>query len=257
MDLQGDFQSGRQALIRGNSSEAAARFERVARSEPQYITELAPLRQSIWTYLGRAQYHSGQLAQAKASFEKALGHFGEDQMARLYLGLTLLRQPAAAKAANSLTLQEVSYALREGIEPKRVATLARERGLDFELTNESENQLRKAGADELLLNEFKRIRGEIAQRKNSPDQAAKELKTALAGLRESLDYTIAYTPQGKFWDPSGEIRTQIQNGLALLSARPPDPQKIIATGESVGQKMEEEMDLARRDERDEFRRRPR
>jgi hypothetical protein len=178
-------------------------------------------------------------------------------MARLYLGLTLLRQPAAAKAANSLTLQEVSYALREGIEPKRVATLARERGLDFELTNESENQLRKAGADELLLNEFKRIRGEIAQRKNSPDQAAKELKTALAGLRESLDYTIAYTPQGKFWDPSGEIRTQIQNGLALLSARPPDPQKIIATGESVGQKMEEEIDLKRRDERGEFRRRPR
>jgi hypothetical protein len=47
VDLQGDFQSGRQALIRGNSSEAAARFERVARSEPKYITELAPLRQSI------------------------------------------------------------------------------------------------------------------------------------------------------------------------------------------------------------------
>lgn len=257
VDVSGDFQAGRQALILGNSSDAIARFERVARSEPKYVAQSAALRQSIWTYLGRAQYQSGQFAAAKGSFEKALQHFSDDSMARLYLGLTLLRQPVAAKAANPFTLKEVSYALREGIEPKRVAALARERGLDFELTKESENELRKAGADETLLNDFRKVRGEIAQRSNSANQAAKELTTALAGLRESLDYTIAHTPQGKFWDPTGEIRRQIQSALALLAARPPDLPKIISMSEPIGQRMEEEIDLALRDERDEFRRTPR
>jgi hypothetical protein len=168
-----------------------------------------------------------------------------------------LRQPAAAKGSNPLTLQEVSYALREGIEPKRVATLARERGLEFELTSESENQLRKAGADELLLNEFKKIRSEVAQRNKSANQALKEMTSGLAGLRDSLNYTIAHTPQGKFWDPTGEIRKQIQSALALLAARPPDLPKIISMSEPIGQRMEEEIDLALRDERDEFRRTPR
>jgi tetratricopeptide (TPR) repeat protein len=201
VDVSGDFQVGRQALILGNSSDAIARFDRAARREPNYVTGSGALRQSIWTYLGRAQYQGGQFAAAQGSFEKALQHSSDDSMARLYLGLTLLRQPAAAKAANPFTLQEVSYALREGIEPKRVAILARERGLDFELTKESESELKKAGADEMLLGDFRKIRGEITQRGGSATQATKELATALAGLRDSFNYTIAHTPQGKFWDP--------------------------------------------------------
>lgn len=256
-DLQGEFQSGRQALLRGDPNGAGIRFERVARSEPNYTTAFTAFRESIWTYLGRAQYQTGKLAEAQASFEKALAHLGEDQIARLYLGLTLLRQPPPPKPTNSLSLQEISYALREGIEPKRVATLARERGVDFDLTRESENHLRKAGADDPLLSDIKRMRAEFIKRDKAAGQATRELKTALAGLRESLDYTIAHTPQGKFWDPAGEIRSQIESCLALLAAREPELPKIISIGERVGQKLEEEIDLARRDERQDFRTRPR
>ena len=50
-------------------------------------------------------------------------------MAKLYLALTNLRLQTTEKAANPFTLQDVSFALRERIEPKRVAALVRERGL--------------------------------------------------------------------------------------------------------------------------------
>ena len=211
--------------------------------------------------MGRAQYHSGKLAEAKESLEKALSRSNEDQMARLYLGLTSLRQETAPKTTNSLTLQDVSYALREGIEPRRVAALARERGIDFDVTSESESQLRKGGADEPLLNEIKKIRAETVQRRktgeNQLGRATKEITAALTALRDSLNETIAHSTQGLFWDTSGEIRSQIQNALPLLSAREPDLQKIVSAGEWIGRKLEEEIDLARRDEREDLRRRSR
>ena len=159
-------------------------------------------------------------------------------MARLYLGLTSLRQQTAPKTTNSLTLQDVSYALREGIEPRRVAALARERGIDFDVTSESESQLRKDGADKPLLNEIKKIRAETVQRRktgeNQLGRATKEITAALTALRDSLNETIAHSTQGLFWDTSGEIRSQIQNTLPLLSAREPDLQKIVSAGEWIG-----------------------
>jgi len=259
--LEGEFASGRQALLKGDSNTAQVSFERVALGDPNHVSRAGPLQESIWTYLGRAQYHAGKLAEAKESLEKALSRSNEDQMARLYLGLTSLRQQTAPKTTNSLTLQDVSYALREGIEPRRVAALARERGIDFDVTSESESQLRKGGADEPLLNEIKKIRAETVQRRktgeNQLGRATKEITAALTALRDSLNETIAHSTQGLFWDTSGEIRSQIQNTLPLLSAREPDLQKIVSAGEWIGRKLEEEIDLARRDEREDLRRRSR
>ena len=173
--------------------------------------------------------------------------------------MTLLRLPAAPKTSHAFTLQDISFALREGVEPKRVVALVRERGVDFELTRETENQLRSAGADGLLVDEIKRSRAEIEKRKKGDEaqrsRAAKELTSGLTALREWLDYAIANTVQGRFLDPSGQLRSQVQNGLTLLAAREPDWQKILSSGEWVGQKVEEEIDLVRRDERDELRRR--
>ena len=68
---------------------------------------------------------------------------------------------------------------------------------------------------------------------------------------------MASTPQGNFWDPSGEIRSQISQGLKLLSVRPPDWQAAISNGEWIGYRLEEEIDRVRRDEAAEFRRRQR
>ena len=176
----------------------------------------------------------------------------DDYIAKLYLGLTRLRSPGPPTPSKAFSLQEVTYALREGIEPKRVATLARERGVAFDLTQETETQLRTVGADSLLLNELKKIRTENAKQNQTSDpqraQAVKDLTDAVTGLREWLDYTILYTSQGKFWDPSQQIRNQIQLCLKLLAARPANWDGLISNAESIGSLFEDESDRARRDE---------
>jgi tetratricopeptide (TPR) repeat protein len=250
----GEFTRGRLALVRGDLDTALANFQSVASADPQFVARNGPLWESIWTYVGRARYQSGKYAEAKDALEKALTQQKGDHMARLYLGLTLARLPAAPAKSTGFSVQDITFALREGIEPERVAALARERGVAFDLSRESETQLRKAGADARLLDEIKKIRAEALERREPQTaRGAKELAAALAGLRDDLDSFIATTNQGKFWDPGGELRKEIRSGIALLSARDQDWKKIIANGEWLGEKLEEEIDRARRDEADTLR----
>jgi tetratricopeptide (TPR) repeat protein len=251
-ESQSEFLAGRRALLRGEPDNALSYFERVTRSNATFVSDSVSPRKSIWTYVGRAQYNSGRYTEARSAFEKALSHLSEDHVARLYYGLTLLRPSAARAPTNAFNLQEVTYALREGVEPKRVATLARERGVIFDLTKETESQLQKAGADAFLLSELKNVRSEGAKQNKASDnqrnQASKELAAALNGLREWLDYTVAYTTQGRFWDPAQEIRKQIQLCLKQLAARPTDWDALVSNAEWLGYNVEEENDKARRDE---------
>jgi hypothetical protein len=213
LESQSDFLSGRRALLRGEPDNALSSFDRVARGNPSFVA---------------------------------------DYVAKLYLGLTLLRPSPPRTPSKAFSLQEVTYALREGVEPKRVATLARERGVAFDLTKETESQLQTVGADNLLLTELRSIRAQSAKQNPTGEtqrvQAGKELTTALTGLRDWLDYTVAYTPQGKFWDPSEQIRRQIALSLKLLAAKPTDWEALISNAESVGSMLEDENDRARRDE---------
>ena len=260
LDRGGEFLSGRRALMTGDYPTALAYLERIAQSDPNYVAPFSSFQESIWTYLGRAQYQSGKLADAKRSLERALSQTPNDSVAKLYLGLTNVRLQTTEKATNPFTLQDISFALRERIEPKRVAALARERGVAFDLTAESEGQLRKAGADDLLLDEIKKIRAEASKRRKTDatqlGEQAKALAAALTAIRDQLDY-LNSTRSGIFWDPNKEIRSQIQTGLSLLSTPQPDWQKVLSTGEWVGQKLEEEIDLVRREESDELRRQQR
>ena len=249
---ESEFLAGRQALLRGEPDNARSYFDRVAQSDPRFVSnQVAPPR-SIWTYIGHADYNAGRYAQAESAFERAVGQLSEDYIAKLYLGLTRLRPPEPTVSSKAFSLQEVTYALREGIDPKRVATLARERGVAFDLNKETETQLETAGANNSLLEELKKIRAENTKGSGVTDarrsQAAKELTDALTGLREWLLYTISYTPQGQFWDPSQQIRNQLELCLKLLAARPPKWDAVIANAEWVGSMFEEESDRARRDE---------
>ena len=252
LESQSDFLSGRRALLRGEPDNALSFFDRVARTNAAFIADSVSPKRSIWTYIGRAHYNSGRYAEAKAAFEKALSQLSDDYVARLYLGLTLLHPAAPAAPSKAFSLQEVTYALREGIEPRRVATLARERGVAFDLTKETESQLQTAGADNSLLSELRSIRAQSAKQSGPGEsqraQAGKELTAALTGLRDWLDYTVANTPQGRFWDPSEQIRKQIALSLKLLAARSNDWQTVISNVESVGSMLEDESDRARRDE---------
>ena len=252
LESQSEFLSGRRALLRGETENALSYFDKVAAANPAFVAESVSPQKSIWTYVGRAHYNSGRYDAARSAFEKALSHRKDDYVAQMYLGLTLLRPSGPAAPANAFSLQEVIFALREGVEPKRVATLARGRGIAFDVTKETEGQLRTAGADNFLLNELRSLRAERAKQTKSGDsrrsQGAKELSTGLSGLLEWLNYTVAHTPQGKFWDPSQEIRKQIESSLKQTTAAPADWDTVIANVEWIGFKLEEESDRARRDE---------
>jgi tetratricopeptide (TPR) repeat protein len=95
--VAGDIAHGRQALIAGDNQAALGYFQAAEQVDPAYIygTEL---RQGVLSYLGRAQYLTGNYAQARSTLETALSQNQSDNIARLYLGLTLARQGETQKA---------------------------------------------------------------------------------------------------------------------------------------------------------------
>jgi tetratricopeptide (TPR) repeat protein len=175
-------QAGRRALIIDRPEEALAYFQQAAAADPNYVMEIRSFREGIWTYVGRAQYGAGKLAEALASLEKAVASNKDDYMARLYLGLALAR------------------------------TEDRSRGL-------------------------------------------KEIQIGLKGLYDWLEFTHYNSYYGWLWDPNRELRSEIENALAMIAGKDIDWEKLVASAEWIGRKMEEELDVARQDERREFRER--
>jgi tetratricopeptide (TPR) repeat protein len=88
--VAGQIQTGRQALLINDSERALAYLQEAAESNPDYIRESELFREGVWTYVGRAQYNLGKLADARQSFERALSVYRDDYLAQIYLGLTLL-----------------------------------------------------------------------------------------------------------------------------------------------------------------------
>jgi tetratricopeptide (TPR) repeat protein len=86
----GDIAQGRQALLEGHYQLALGLFRDADQVDPNY-TYGAELREGVLSFLGRAQYLTGNYAQARQTLEKNLSHHRSDNVARLYLGLTLYR----------------------------------------------------------------------------------------------------------------------------------------------------------------------
>ena len=178
LQVGGDVAAGRQALLKGNSETALGYFYRAAQRDPNYIyaTGSSP-RQGVWSYVGRSEYLSGRLPQARQTLERALAANREEDIARLYLGLTLAREGD-----------------------------------------------RQAGL--------------------------KEIEGGMRGINNFLDY-ISQAQRysiGQFWDPDRDIRSAIQSDLAMISGRDLDWQRLITDTEWLGIRMEQESDLARRQE---------
>jgi tetratricopeptide (TPR) repeat protein len=92
MQAGGAFQAGRRALIGGDDETALAFFQTVAERDPNFVfTTGSSPRQSIWSYVGRAEYLTDRFPQARQSLERALSGDREENIARLYLGLTLVQ----------------------------------------------------------------------------------------------------------------------------------------------------------------------
>jgi tetratricopeptide (TPR) repeat protein len=138
-------------------------------------------KQSVWSYVGQSEYLTGRLPQARQTLERALAGNREEDIARLYLGLTLAREGD------------------------------RQRGL-------------------------------------------MEIESGMRGIDRWLDYvnkTFRYSFD-QYWDPGRDIRSAIQSDLAMISGKDLDWQKLIANTEWLGIRMEEESDLARRQEAQEM-----
>jgi tetratricopeptide (TPR) repeat protein len=90
--VSGDVQRGRYALMAGDSKSALAYFQRAAQVDPGYAKKIGPVKwESVWTYMGRAQYSSGDFIAARKSLEQARSRHPDDSLAPLYLGLALSR----------------------------------------------------------------------------------------------------------------------------------------------------------------------
>ncbi len=87
----GELQYGRQALIKGNSEAALGYFQSAAQKDPNYVYGVTP-QQSVWSYVGRSEYLTGKIPEARQTLERALASNREEDIARLYLGLTLARE---------------------------------------------------------------------------------------------------------------------------------------------------------------------
>ena len=91
---------GRTALLRGKPLEAIPHLEQATTLDG--TIGQSDLRESGWTYLGRAYYEAKKYPQARQALERAIAANEDDGFARLYLGLTLARQDdhdASRKAA--------------------------------------------------------------------------------------------------------------------------------------------------------------
>ena len=86
----GEISHGRQAFLIGNNEAALSYFQRAAQIDPQYVYG-TPLSQGVWSYVGRTEYATGRFAQARQSLERALSANQREDIARLYLGMTLAR----------------------------------------------------------------------------------------------------------------------------------------------------------------------
>jgi len=84
-----DVQSGRLAFSIGNYQMARSYFSQAAQADPNYVYNSDLPGGSIQSYLGRADYATGRYASARRLLQQAIVINKNDNVARLYLGLTL------------------------------------------------------------------------------------------------------------------------------------------------------------------------
>ena len=250
IQVANESQSGRAALLSGKADVAISHFERIAEAQPDYVVDTPPLRQSIWTYLGRAYYDAGRIADARNALAQGLKRDGGDFMARLYLGIIAFREagpPPAPKADNSFALNDVLFILKERVSPRRVAALVKERGTRFDLNADGEKELRRAGADDELIAQIRasgRARSNVAL--SSPgQQAVSDIERALKEI-QSWQVAMRKTESNRGWDGRKLISARVDGSLAIIVNKRTDRPEFIVGLESIGRTIEEEVDLLRK-----------
>ena len=97
-----NVQRGRYALLRGDSKLALGHFQRTSEIDPNYYYRIGPMKEGVWTYVGRAHYDSGDNKSAQKALEQARKVHPDDAFAPLYLGLALSKEGDRQRAAKEL-----------------------------------------------------------------------------------------------------------------------------------------------------------
>jgi tetratricopeptide (TPR) repeat protein len=90
--------------------------------------------------------------------------------------------------------------------------------------------------------------GLTTAREGNHNGAKKEILSALKQLDNTLEFIIFNTSSGSYWDPSGKIRRELAALQRDAAEANPSLDHLLARLENIGVSLEEEMDLARRDE---------
>ncbi len=101
-DAGSNVQRGRYALMRGDAKLAVSLFQRASEIDPNYVMYLGPIREGVWTYLGRAYYDSGDYKAALKTLEQARTRHPRDSFAPLYLGLALAKDGDRQRAVKEI-----------------------------------------------------------------------------------------------------------------------------------------------------------
>jgi len=97
-----NLQRGRYALMRGESKLALSHFQRTSEIDPNYYYRIGPMKEGVWTYVGRAHYAGGDMKSAQKALEQARKVHPDDYFAPLYLGLALSKEGDRQRAAKEL-----------------------------------------------------------------------------------------------------------------------------------------------------------
>ena len=84
-------------------------------------------------------------------------------------------------------------------------------------------------------------------RQNDHDASRKEALRGLKDLNEGLEYIIFNTSDGTYWDPSGNLRRELQSAQRELSTANAHLDQLLERLEALGAAVEEEITLARLD----------
>ena len=100
--VAGNLEQGRPQLIWGDPKVALARFQRAAELDPDYRYNFSILSEGVWSYVGRAYYETGNIPEARKALERDLSRYSDDHLARLYLGLALIKQGSEPQGLKDL-----------------------------------------------------------------------------------------------------------------------------------------------------------
>ena len=95
--------------------------------------------------------------------------------------------------------------------------------------------------------------GLIDVREQMNETSRKQIQAGLQGVYDRIEYIKHFTVAGEFWDPSGQLSSELLALIKAVSAPQVDWSSVIPRVEQLGLKIENEVDQARRDELNRYR----